>query len=292
MSRFPTSGEISMNSIATNLGIPTSSPYSLNNFVGKTLFNTNGTTFSVPAFPLSIQYFYGRYYTDPVINPITQTYHPGDTIISPPTGQIRDPTSFAIQIYAAGGGGGRGSNGVETDGFHNNVSGAGGGGGGSGGYTDLGTISYNSGMSITCSIGNGGIGGGTYNFGINGGIGGNTSVIINGTSHTVIGGNGGIAGGNSAESNPGAGGAGGAGGFGETYTGANGEPGYGGSDGGFHDNAGGQGGIGAQSFAPVGYGFGGAGGFGGSTSAGNANPGSPGMDGGDGVIIVVWDYTI
>ena len=53
--------------IAMAFGLPT--PVSMGNFVGKTLYNTDGSTYNVPNLPLSIQYFYNRYYTNPVIAP-------------------------------------------------------------------------------------------------------------------------------------------------------------------------------------------------------------------------------
>jgi hypothetical protein len=65
MNKFPDSGPLSMATIATGLGVPTNVPYSMNDFRGKTLYNVDNTTYQVPSLPepLSIQYFYGRYYT-------------------------------------------------------------------------------------------------------------------------------------------------------------------------------------------------------------------------------------
>ena len=111
MSRFPTSGELSMSTIATALGVPTNAPYSMNDFVGKTLYNTDGSTYTIPAFPLSIQYFYSRYYTNPYVPPVTLYYFPVTTIITPPSG-YPTPVSFTPTLWGAGGGGGGGGGGA------------------------------------------------------------------------------------------------------------------------------------------------------------------------------------
>jgi hypothetical protein len=296
MSQFPTSGELSMNTIATNLGISTSSPYSMSDFVGKTLYNTNGTSYTVPAFPLSFEYFYGRYYTDPYIAPIRKVYQI-DGSIAPPSGQIRNPTSFNFSIYGAGGGGGGGGGGFESGAFYNNSSGAGGGGGGGGGLYAY-TLNY-TGQSIDIDIGIAGVfgaggdgGGGTGSGGYNAD---STGIYINGILFASANGGGGGGGG--------AGGAqqfvapGGGGGTGGNLNG--GDNGGNGSNANLVDNDGGTGGSGGTGYTindedgnPLIIGQGGNGGDGGSTSAGNYNPGNAGTSGTDGCCVIIWNYDI
>jgi hypothetical protein len=47
MSKFPDSGNLSLTTVANALG---ANPKNFNNLVGKTLWNLDGTTYSVPSF--------------------------------------------------------------------------------------------------------------------------------------------------------------------------------------------------------------------------------------------------
>ena len=163
MSRFSTSGELSMSTIATSLGISTSAPYSMSDFVGKTLYNTDGSTYTIPALPFpapgGIFWFYGKYYTNPYVPPVTIYYFPGTTIITPPTG-YPTPVSFVAILWGAGGGGGGGGGGYAVG---INESGGGGGGGGGAANITLSPLSYDPAKQITINIGVGGAAGGGPN---------------------------------------------------------------------------------------------------------------------------------
>jgi hypothetical protein len=122
MSQFPTSGPLSMATIAEGLGVPTNIPYSMNDFRGKTLYNTDNSTYEVPSLPtpLSIQYFYGRYYTPFPIYVLINNDGASTTLSYAALGRYK---FLDYIIVGGGGGGGSGS----TDTRYN-----GGGGGGSG----------------------------------------------------------------------------------------------------------------------------------------------------------------
>ena len=207
MSQFPASGELSMATIATDLGVPTNTPYSINDFRGKTLYNQDGSSYTISnTGELSIQSFYGLYYTNPrpPISPITIQYdNTGYEFSIPiPTGPERNPTCFTVQLYSGGGGGGGGSGAARAESANNNASGGGGGGGGSGGFQQINNMPYVSGMNIVGYVGAGGIfgtgtGGATScsSEAQPGGNGDNTYITINGNKTEVTGGGGGGGGG-------------------------------------------------------------------------------------------------
>jgi hypothetical protein len=229
MSKFPDSGPLSMGTIRTALGLP-AGQVKMSDFVGKTLYNTNNTTYTVPNLPLNIQYFYGRYYTNPYIAPIEVGYYTAG-IISPPSGQIRNPTSLTLILSGGGGGGGGGESG-STAGLPNGDSGQKGGDGYT--YTSA-TISYPVTIDFTV-VGSGGTGGsggsgGPYINGSKGGDGGTSKVLINGVEITVDGGKGGNEGdcddcGGGGGGNGAIGGSGGGGGGATSRPGAAGGNGY------------------------------------------------------------------
>ncbi len=292
MSRFPLSGELSMNTIATALGVPTNAPYSMSDFVGKTLYNTDGSTYTVPALPFTapggIYWFYGRYYTNPYVPPVTLDYFPPTGIITPPSG-YPTPVSFALTLWGAGGGGGGGGGGWASI---VNVGGGGGGGGAGGGNIVLSNIAYIPSEQITVSIGIAGTaGGGSQGTdGFVGGNGGNTTLIYNNNTYTATGGAGG-GGGNWGHNEPGIG-----------------QGGYGGGGGSPNGNGGQNGGNGDQTSAfstanggyfgragggrpGGGWGGGGSGGEGGSASPGpSSTNGASGNPGGDGVVTITWYF--
>lgn len=230
MSKFPSSGEISMLTIKNAFGL--SSPVSMSDFVGKTLYNTDGSTYTVPSFPLSISYFYDRYYTNPYIAPITQTYTTTGTITAP-SGQIRNPTSIDIFLSGGGGGGGGGEEAEFAVFFC--VQGEGGGSGGKGYvYSNTG-LAISSSPTISATIGAGGgggaggdTGGGGGQDGNDGGNGGTTTLTVQSVVYSANGGSGGGGGGHQYNGGGGSGAAGGGGGSGG---GGGGSCGVGGSGG-------------------------------------------------------------
>jgi hypothetical protein len=273
------------------------------------ILNTSGDSTTVfpntlitPIFYSSIYQPTGRwivplYYYD-YIAPITQTYTVGQTSITKPSGQIRDPIFVTFTLYGGGGSGAGGGGGCY--GVNDNASGGGGGSGGSGAKTTTIQIAY-IGQTINCTVGAGGAlasggsgsGGGTAdaNPGNAGNNGGTTTVtIVGGSSFTAGGGTGGGAGGGAQYGdNPTAGGGGGAGTGGTgTINGSNGNSGSSGSSSGFSVDTGGAGGAGVPGID--GYGSGGSGGKGGDTAHSFYGSGSDGQAGGNGAVIVVWIY--
>jgi hypothetical protein len=215
---FPT-GDLSMGNIRDGLGLP-AGQVSMSQFRGKTLYNPDGSTYTVPASgSLGINYFKGKNYVRPAI---TQLYDTGATSISKPAGT--NPTKVTITLYGAGAGGSAGFNASfkNINGVTTGVGGASGGGGGSGGKSTTPTIAFTN-QTITCSIGAGGTAGyansdiyNDLNFG--GGKGGNTTVTINGTTYTAYGAAATASGGWGVQ-------AGGTGGTGTTQNGNNGQTG-------------------------------------------------------------------
>ena len=107
--------------------------YTLSSLVGKILYNTDGTTYTVPAitptFSLSLQYFLGRYYLNPA--PLTRT-HLGNQVVALPGPSRPTPTRFSVTVYGPGGGGGGGGGSYDCTIYFDTQDGGGGGGGGAG----------------------------------------------------------------------------------------------------------------------------------------------------------------
>jgi hypothetical protein len=294
--RFPLLGQtISMSQIRAGFitagyTIPTS--YNLSTLVGKMLFNTDGSTFLVPAItpstPLALSYFYGKYFlnTSPYAAAITVP----NVIPYPPVSPPRPtPTGFSFRLVGGGGGGG-GSGGGYKDLLNivNNVGGPGGGGGG-GGLVNTPIFSFVSNTlssinTILPTFGNAGGGGnggaGVTSYGTPGQSGGNATVTYNGTSYIAYGGSGGAGGANGTVSGTGSGQAGGLGGGGLNGTITPGQNGRNGGD--PFSLTGGEGGV---SYDPPISGLGGKGGNsveGGSQAGVNARAGS---------IYIIWYFT-
>jgi hypothetical protein len=293
MSKFPASGPLSMFDIATAFGILI--PVSMNDFVGKTLYNLDGSTYTVPSLPLSIQYFYDKYYTDPVIAPITAYYFIGTTTITPPSGQARNPISFSGTIWGGGGGGGGGGNGYAGSGM--NGGGGGGGGGGSGGSFSIPPTLWDNTKTLTVSIGSGGIPGPNGGeSGNTGGSGQNTLLTYDSNTYTAYGGLGGLGGQFGAWDRYG-----GVGGVGGTSNpgGTNGENGQTGAEGAFTGivsytgtASGGNGGTGViDPSSGITIAQGGNGGLGGWANIDySSGSGTNGIIGYDGAVKIIWNY--
>ncbi len=286
MSQFP-SGTITMENIQTAFGVT-----NLGDSRGRTLYNTDGSTYLSPSSPSSISlgYFRGRYYTNPYIAPIPETYTTSQTI-NPPPGQIRNPIYYTVILIGGGGKGGSGGRGDSGD-FHASA-GGGGGGGGSGGRSDI-TVNYTANDIIYISVG------------MAGNNGGDTYISVNSTIQaTAGGGNGGGNGNPGSIVSGGTGGSGGSGGTGTTTTGNAGTTGDQGGQrgipcGGCNVATPGEGKNGGSSLYGT-YGQGGNGGNGGDATVcglevfctptfNDSNDGQSGTNGSNGVVIITWYY--
>jgi hypothetical protein len=291
------------------LGFALSKPYSMSDFRNKVLYNTNGTTYTVPSGSVSMSYFRGRYYKDP--SPISTTYTSNTSNIIPPSNKPT-PTYVLVEMYGGGGSGGGGGGGAGYSAY-NNYSGAGGGGGGSGGKIIV-YFTYSQ-QTIDIIVGQGGTGvsggAGDYNDGAEpgsvGNIGFNSLLILNNSTsaragggeggrsiadNSILGADGGWRGRDNAR--PGRGGRGGTNSSSLTIlsdvTGNNGTDGtQGGNQ--FSYLSGGSGGAGGNSLTTLNYGKGSGGGTGGGAGNGNGYSGDSSSSGNNGAVILTWYYT-
>jgi hypothetical protein len=287
--RFPASNQLSMSQIKSGFnlqgGTQIGTTFKLSDFVGRTLYNTDGASYTVPSLPLSISYFYNRIFLNPA--PLTLTYTSG-TYSSPNRSDKPIPTSFQVTVIGGGGGGGGAGGGYRCDAGIFGVdqqSGGGGGGGGAGEKVDDSrTYTYNTTFVVVIGVG-GSAGGGNGNTagcadgsgpGSDGGDGASSSITYNGTI-TARGGKKGSKGtgafydGGAATSRQGSGGAGGVGGNPGTGNGGSGVNGTSGSGGVSPNGVNGYGGVG-----------------GGGNNGGGGNSGEAG---GDGIVTITWYYT-
>lgn len=157
---FPSTGPLSIQTIRDAFDM--SGPVSMNDFQDKILYEPGGARLTVPTGTISIDYFRGKYYTAPLVPPITVTYttpYNTDITIEPPSVDPRTPNRFEVTLYGPGGGGGGGGGGKRTtEPTSDNRSGGGGGGGAGGGKVQA-SISYNLSDVYTINVGSGSFGG-------------------------------------------------------------------------------------------------------------------------------------
>jgi hypothetical protein len=278
--KFP-DGVISMEDIRTafnEAGNSFTKPFSLSLVRGLTMYNPDGSTYTVPNTNINMESFRGKYYLNPA--PLRVTYTVTGSY-NPPTSRPT-PKSMDVIVIGGGGGGGGAGGGYQCGGDRR--VGGGGGGGGSGYITN--TIrsysSLNPNFNIIVGSGGGG-GGGNWGTGCTSSAGGGSSGI-NGSptefSYASV----------PTTANGGSGGGAGGGAFYDWGGVTSREGSRGGGGGGLFSgfNAGNpytqNGGLGGMN--PEVYGNGGKGGD--STTGGLAGSGSVGEQG---AVIIIWKYT-
>ena len=139
--QFPSTGPLSLKTIYESFNLQGGTviplPVSMSSFIGKTLYNADGSTYTVPAGQLSISYFYSRYFLSP--GPVS-VFYGGATAVLPtlPVGS-GIPLRFKLSLVGGGGSGGGAGGGYSCAGDQRV---GGGGGGGSSGVIFETTIPY------------------------------------------------------------------------------------------------------------------------------------------------------